>query len=254
MGVLRRLAAAVKVFWSASVAFASFGTAAVTLLVVPALDVLFDMGLGASAGSDDLVRCACAASVAAIVSSMAAGVAATVAASSISGALAFQLSQRWPGPLFWIAAGAAPAATALPCAFVTIGGVALFAGDGFLPYAADVLQLAVPALLVGWLLGIFASGLGMVAPDPYLASTLLTTIYPVLAGVVVPASAYPGWLKALSSATPLAQPLAQLGQGISCTDLIAAIFLAAIYAAFGLALLAAAFRRLRRCGGGGLLR
>jgi len=77
--VLARLRTGVRVSWASSTAFATLGTAVVTLLVLPLFDVLFDVTMGSDLSAPNLERTGYAAALVALAVSVAGGVVAAVA-------------------------------------------------------------------------------------------------------------------------------------------------------------------------------
>ena len=93
-------------------------------------------------------------------------------------------------------------------------------------------------------MGVGAAGVGVNLPDPYLGSTLVGAVLPVLAGVIVPLDACPAWLRALSAAAPVSGTVGALdgsGAGGLARDLLAA----AVWAGVGLAVTRRAVSALR---------
>jgi len=80
-----RFSSGVRVSWASSTAFATLGTAVVTLLVLPLLDVLFDVLMGSDLSAPDLVRTGYAAALVALAVSVASGVVGTVATDRMLG-------------------------------------------------------------------------------------------------------------------------------------------------------------------------
>ena len=68
---------------------------------------------------------------------------------------------------------------------------------------ARLALLVVCAVLVGGLLGISMSGVGLALSDPYQGAAFAGAVVPVLAGVIVPVALFPQWLAPLSAVIPL---------------------------------------------------
>ena len=85
--VLARLRIGVRVSWASSTAFATLGTAVVTLLVLPLFDVLFDVTMGSDLSAPNLERTGYAAALVALAVSVAGGVVAAAPVSGTVGAL-----------------------------------------------------------------------------------------------------------------------------------------------------------------------
>ena len=70
-GVVRRALSTASIGWSSSITFATLGTAITTLVLVPGLNVLFTVLLGADLAANDTVRIGCATALIATLSSVA---------------------------------------------------------------------------------------------------------------------------------------------------------------------------------------
>lgn len=254
----RRALSTASIGWSSSITFATLGTAITTLVLVPGLNVLFTVLLGADLAANDTVRIGCASALIATLSSVAAGIVARVATDRWIGVFEYVCTARPVDAGYWLGAAAVPALLASVTGLSNVGIVWLLsltspsgAGSGLLLGAIALMPVAI---LGGVCLGIFAAGLGLYLSDPYTGSNVLSIVLPVSAGVIVPVSTYPGWLAWLCSWVPgsrLMQALDTSGSIASSTTpnlfalLAADTALAVLYAAIGLGLTVLAARRIR---------
>lgn len=98
------------------------------------------------------------------------------------------------------------------------------------------------------LLGVCCAGFGVSLPDPYLGDTILSAILPLSAGVIVPSTIYPAWLRTLFRMMPMTGTLTVLSdQKVSHPIISVAgdLFAAAAWAAVGLVFVRLAVARLR---------
>ena len=258
-GVMRRALSTASIGWSSSITFATLGTAITTLVLVPGLNVLFTVLLGADLAANDTVRIGCATALIATLSSVAAGIVARVATDRWIGVFEYVCTARPVDAGYWLGAAAVPALLASVTGLSNVGIVWLLsftapstgAVSGLLLGALALMPVAV---LGGVCLGIFAASLGLYLSDPYTGSNFLAVILPVSAGVIVPVSTYPAWLAWVCSWVPgsrLVQALDTSGGTASSTtpDLFALLAadtaLGMIYAAIGLGLTYLAARRIR---------
>ena len=258
-GVMRRALSTASIGWSSSITFATLGTAITTLVLVPGLNVLFTVLLGADLAANDTVRIGCATALIATLSSVAAGIVARVATDRWIGVFEYVCTARPVDAGYWLGAAAVPALLASVTGLSNVGIVWLLsltapstgAVSGLLLGALALMPVAV---LGGVCLGIFAASLGLYLSDPYTGSNFLAVILPVSAGVIVPVSTYPAWLAWLCSWVPgsrLVQALDTSGGTASSTtpDLFALLAadtaLGMLYAAIGLGLTYLAARRIR---------
>ena len=257
-GVARRALSTASIGWSSSITFATLGTAITTLVLVPGLNVLFTVLLGADLAANDTVRIGCASALIATLSSVAAGIVARVATDRWIGVFEYVCTARPVDAGYWLGAAAVPALLASVTGLSNVGIVWLLSLTS--PSGADsrlllgAIALMPVAILGGVCLGIFAAGLGLYLSDPYTGSNVLSIVLPVSAGVIVPVSTYPAWLAWLCSWVPgsrLVQALDTSG-GIAgstapnlFTLLAADTALAVLYAAIGLGLTFLAARRIR---------
>ena len=236
--VLARLRTGVRVSWASSTAFATLGTAVVTLLVLPLFDVLFDVTMGSDLSAPNLERTGYAAA------RVAGGVVAAVAGDRNLGVFQEVHLRRAVDPVYWASVCAVPALLASATTAVVVGAVFALSDRRDAALLGRVAGLAACAVVCGVLMGVGAAGVGVNLPDPYLGSTLVGAVLPVLAGVIVPLDACPAWLRALSAAAPVSGTVGALdgsGAGGLARDLLAA----AVWAGVGLAVTRRAVSALR---------
>ena len=256
--VARRALSTASIGWSSSITFATLGTAITTLVLVPGLNVLFTVLLGADLAANDTVRIGCATALIATLSSVAAGIVARVATARWIGVFEYVCTARPVDAGYWLGAAAVPALLASVTGLSNVGIVWLLSLTS--PSGADsglllgAIALMPAAILGGVCLGIFAAGLGLYLSDPYTGSNVLSIVLPVSAGVIVPVSTYPAWFAWLCSWVPgsrLVQALDTSGGIASSTapNLFALLAtdaaLAVLYAVVGLGLTFLAARRIR---------
>ncbi|MDO4901019.1 ABC transporter [Actinomyces sp.] len=243
---LRRLASGVRVTWASSTAFATLGTATVTLLVLPLLSIAYDVLLGADLSAPDLVRTGYAAALVALASSVCAGVVGTVAADRNLGIFQEVHTRRRLDLAYWLAVAAVPALLALLTGAAAIGAVFVLSPAHDAAMLGRVVALAPIAVVCGLLLGVGAAGIGVDLPDPYLGATVVGTFLPLLAGVIVPLSACPAWLRGLGALAPMSGTVSALDAGADVGALLARDLLVALaWAGAGLAATRHAVHRLR---------
>lgn len=245
----QRFVSNARISWISSTAFATVGTAVVTLVALPVLEVVMVVLLGADLATPDLVRTGYAAALVAIVAAVTSGVVAAVATDRNLGIFEYAHVYRRFDPAYWLAKAVMPGLLSLLTAALVLGtvlvGEVLATGWGpdTAPQLLRTLSLVPLALLLGLLLGIAAAGIGVSLPDPYLGATILGTLLPLAAGVIVPVALYPAWLQPLSYLLPgsgMVDALASSAGGI-WRDLL----LAGLWAGLGLACTLRALAQLR---------
>ena len=164
----RRALSTASIGWSSSITFATLGTAVTTLVLVPGLNVLFTVLLGADLAANDTVRIGCATALIATLSSVAAGIVARVATDRWIGVFEYVCTARPVDAGYWLGAAAVPALLASVTGLSNVGIVWLLSlaapstgeASGLLLGAIALMPVAV---LGGVCLGIFAAGLGLLA-------------------------------------------------------------------------------------------
>ena len=242
--MLTRYRSIIRVSWASSVTFATVGTAVTTLLVLPLLDVLFDVVLGNDVGTPDLVRTGYAAALVALATSVASGVVSAVATDRALGIFQEVHLRRRFDVVYWVAVATVPCILAVSTGSAAIGAVFLLSPDKDAMLLGRVALLAVAALVCGVLLGVAAAGVGVDLPDPYLGATLLATFLPVFTGVIVPLEYYPPVLTALANAVPLSGTIAGIAEPVGWL-VVRDIAVAAIWAGIGVLATRHAVARLR---------
>ncbi|MDO4888882.1 MAG: ABC transporter permease [Actinomycetaceae bacterium] len=243
-----RIGTAIRVSLTSSITFATVGTAATSLLLIPLLSVLFDVLLGSDLASPDLVRIGYAAALVSLMVSVCSGVVAAVARDRMLGVFQeVQLRRRFDAA-YWVSVAAVPVVLALASAVIVFGSVFAFSGgDGAMLGRAA--RLVLPALAVGLCLGIFAAGSGVGLPDPYLGATLVGALLPLTAGVIVPVSQYPAWFAGLVRFIPGTNTVRALSEATGAPGQLAFVgidaALSLVWAGIGLALTRVAVAHLR---------
>lgn len=240
-----RLASRARVGWASSTTFATLGTAVTTLLVLPLLDIGFDVLMGSDLSAPDLVRTGYAAALVALTVSVAGGIVGAVAADRNLGVFQEVHTRRRLDPAYWIAVAIVPAVLAVLTAAAAIGGVFALSPSHDGPMLARVIALAPVALVCGLLLGVAAAGIGVDLPDPYLGSTIIGAVLPLLAGVIVPLDDCPTWLRALSHLVPMSGTLTAIDTNGAGSLIARDLLVAAVWAVIGLAATRHAVVRLR---------
>lgn len=201
--MVTRYRSIIRVSWASSVTFATLGTALTVLLILPLLDILFDVVLGHDVGSPDLVRTGYAAALVALSTSVISGVVSAAATDRALGIFQEVHLRRRCDAVYWVAIATVPCVLAILTGVAAIGAVFLLSPDHDVQLLMRVMMLGGAALVCGVLLGVCGAGIGVDLPDPYLGATLLATLLPVLTGVIVPLEYYPAVLVAVSKAVPL---------------------------------------------------
>lgn len=244
---IRRLASGVRVTWASSTAFATVGTAVVTLLVLPLLNITYDVLLGADLSAPDLVRTGYAAALVALASSVCAGVVGTVAADRNLGVFQEVHTRRRLDLAYWLAVAAVPALLALLTGAAAIGAVFALSAAQDVAMLGRIIALTPVAVVCGLLLGVGAAGIGVDLPDPYLGATIVSTFLPLLTGVIVPLSLCPAWLRVLGTLAPVSGTVSTLDAGADGIGALLArdLLVALAWAGVGLATTRHAVTRLR---------
>ena len=243
-----RFSSGVRVSWASSTAFATLGTAVVTLLVLPLLDVLFDVLMGSDLSAPDLVRTGYAAALVALAVSVASGVVGTVATDRMLGVFQEVHTRRRLDVAYWLSVAVVPALLAASTATVAIGVVFALSPLHDVGALGRVITLAAPTIVCGLLMGIMAAGVGVNLPDPYLGATIIATFLPLLTGVIVPLEQCPTWLQALAHLVPLSGTVTVLDAPAAAVPALLGrdLVVAAVWAGIGLAVTRRAVTRLRQ--------
>lgn len=239
----RRFCSGVRVSWSSSVAFATVGTAIVTLVVLPLLDIAFAVLMGSDLASPDLARTGYAAALVAWSLSIASGIVAAVASDRARGIYLLIHQYRRFDVAYWLSRAAMPTVLSLVTGVTSIGAVALFTHDPSM--LARVFGLIPIVVIVGFALGVGAGGVGVSLPDPYLGASLLGAFVPVFSGVIVPVDVCPSWVRAVAQLVP-GSGLASSVSALNLQGLFHDLACALVYAGIGAAFTQRAVRALRR--------
>lgn len=209
----RRFGTIVRVSWSSSVTFATLGTAVTTLVILPLLDVVFEVLLGGDVGVASLVRTGYAAALVALCSSVVTGIVSAVVADRNFGIFQEVHLRRRLDLVYWAGIATVPTFFALLTGASAIGAVFVLSPESDTALLGRIALLSVVALLCGFLLGIGAAGIGVNLPDPYLGATAVATFLPVLTGVIVPLEYYPPVLRTVAEVAPLSRSVTVITSG-----------------------------------------
>lgn len=166
-----------KVGWSSSVAFATLGTSLTTLIALPLLTIAYDVLLGTDMASPDSARTGYTSALVAVMTSVAGGVVSAVVADRNLGIFQEIHSYRSVDVLYWLSSAVVPATLALVTAVAALASVGALSGQ----WRAGALMALPLAVVCGLLLGVAAGGVGVNLSDPYLGSTILVAVAPILA-------------------------------------------------------------------------
>lgn len=215
----------------ASTTFATVFTALVTFILMPLLGIAFNVLLGDTLNSPDVVRIMYAsATLSAAAGTMAGYTAEAVRARDIEVVRAIQPYRRID-LAFWPGISVTPVILSLFTCIVSFGAATLFAHSGgnshlsntsadtatasaainevaasstsIVPGLWLIALLILTALFIGLCLGIFAAGLGINRDNPYAVSNSLDVVLTITSGVVVPYALYPVWLQKLLLPFPM---------------------------------------------------
>lgn len=235
-----------RVTLRSSSALATRATAVVSLVLVPSLSVLFQFGLGSDVSNPDVERVVIAASLLGVTLAVMGSVVGAAARDRFLGIFEQVFTESRFGGHYWLALASVATLLATPIAAVALVTQLVFSSTGFLTALIAVFGAA----LAGVGLGIFAAGIGIGLPDPYLGSTLANLIAPVLCGVVVPISHYPKWLATLAGFFPMTRTLnhdfdTAISLAEAATSAALEVGVAAAYAVGGIAAVRLAITRIR---------
>ncbi|XCB29717.1 ABC transporter [Arcanobacterium hippocoleae] len=245
-----RFTSNVKISWISSTAFATVGTAVVTLIALPVLNVVFDILLGADLAAPELARTGYSAALVAMIAAVCGGVVSAVAADRNLGIFEQVHLQRRFDFAYWLAKAVMPAVLSCITSFVlfalvTLSAITMGVNDGtqWILLGKTIL-LTPPALLIGIFLGIGAAGLGVNFSDPYMGGNIFAAFLPLAAGVIVPTQYYPNWLLPLTSVLPGSGLLSYFVSS-SVLGIFRDLFFGVCWAVIGVLLARYALSRLR---------
>lgn len=244
-----RLAAVVRISFISSTAFATLGTAVVTLAITPLFGVLYDVLFGRDMLAPDYTRIGYAAALVSLCLSVEAGIVSKAATDRDLGIFEEIHLRRSVDVAYWLGAAVMPLLLSTVTAAVTIGGVFACSPGHDVAILLRVVTLCPPAMVIGTLMGVCCAGVGVSLPDPYLGDTILDAILPLTAGVIVPTTLYPQWLREVFRVVPMTGTLMSLttgGAGTSgATGVVEDLLFAVLWAGVGLLFVHVAVRRLR---------
>ncbi|MCI1219407.1 MAG: ABC transporter permease [Bifidobacterium sp.] len=245
---MQRIASVARISFASSTAFATLGTALTTLVITPLFSVLYDIVFGQDLRAPDYTRIGYAAALVALCLSVEAGITSKAVTDRNLGVFEEIHMRRSVDTAYWVGSSIIPLLLSTLTAAVTIAGVFAFSAGHDPHMVIKVIMLCPATMLMGMLLGVCCAGVGVSLPDPYLADTILDAILPLSAGVIVPTTLYPDWLRALFHLLPMTGTLTVLTDNSTgnigrplCTD----ILLAVVWACVGLVFVRVAVSNLR---------
>lgn len=168
--------------------------------------------MGADLSASNVVSTAYAASVIGMITSIMSGIVAAVAADRNFGIFYEIHTRRVIDFPYWLSISVMPILLSLFTSAVSIISVFVLS-DGILPITLTNLgKIIVAAMLIGFCLGIFASGIGVSLPDPYLGANIVGIFLPVFTGVITPINLTPQWVQEIALLIP-AQSIIQAVHG-----------------------------------------
>ena len=248
MSFASRFGAAFQVSLASSIAYATIGTLLVSILAIPLLEILFSVLLAKDVGSMDVLRTAYASTLVGIGLGVCSGVVSKTATDRNLGVFQVVHEYRRVDLAYWLASMVMPVLLALPAGVASLAVITVMSGRGDLPVVARLALLVVCALLVGGLLGISMSGVGLALSDPYQGAAFAGAVVPVMAGVIVPVALFPQWLAPLSAVVPLSgvvDAVSSLNSGVEWSVLAFDAVRGLAWAVLGLLMVQIARSRLR---------
>ncbi|KAB7790250.1 ABC transporter [Bifidobacterium leontopitheci] len=248
-GFAYRVASMVRISFASSTAFATLGTALTTLVLTPLFSIAYDIMFGQDLLAPDYTRIGYAAALVSLCLSVEAGVVDKAATDRDLGIFEDIHLRRSVDLAYWIGGAVMPLLLSTLTAAVTIGSVFAFSPAHDVGFLLRVVALCPPTMIVGVLMGVCCAGIGVSLPDPYLGDTILDAIMPLTAGVIVPVTLYPGWLRGVFHLVPMTGTLASLANGgntlMDALDAAVDLLAATCWAAVGLLFVHVAVKRLR---------
>lgn len=178
-------------------------TTMTSLLLIPVSEVLLMVFVAQVVGVMDVQRTAYAAALVGFGLTIVSGVVSQVARDRQTGVLLEVLLRDFFHVRYWFAKAAVPTFLGAPVA-CTIGLaiLTLHGGESSVMFISMLTTMPLVAA-VGGLVGVGVAVVGLLWEDPYLLGNVVRGTLPIMAGVVVPVSTYPGWLEAASYGLPL---------------------------------------------------
>ncbi|MBR6459645.1 MAG: ABC transporter permease [Actinomycetaceae bacterium] len=204
---LNRFTSTAKAGFHSSTVFATLGTSVVTLLVLPVLDVVFDILLGADLSAPDLTRIAYSGALIALTVSVCSGLVSRVAQDRSLGIFLEVHTHRRFDFSYWMGAAVVPCALAFFTGIVVIATAFISSTDHDVTLLLHVLGLALVGIVVGVMLGIFASGIALKQSNPYIGANMIASFLPIFVGVLVPVKYYPTWLQHVCHIVPMSHTI-----------------------------------------------
>ena len=250
MAFISRVRSAFTVSLASSIAFSTVGTTIVTIVIVPLLNIAFNVVLGSDLGAPDLHRTTYAATLVGMTLGVCSGIVSKVATDRNLGI--FQEVHRFRNLdlAYWAGTAILPIVLAMPTGIVALGTVQILNNSNEAFLGKHIVLLVIVSLLAGALLGVAMAGFGVVFSDPYQGASVASAIIPLLSGVIVPTSDFPSWLKTVSSLVPMSGTVTSIHNGAvehqpELTPAVADIVVSAIWAIIGLFMVLVALQRMR---------
>lgn len=245
-GFTHRVASMARISFASSTAFATLGTALTTLVLTPLFSIVYDIMFGQDLLAPDYTRIGYSAALVSLCLSVEAGVVDKAVTDRDLGIFEDIHLRRSVDLAYWIGGAIMPLLLSTLTAAVTIGSVFAFSAAHDIRFLLRVVALCPTVMLIGVLMGICCAGIGVSLPDPYLGDTILDAIMPLTAGVIVPITLYPAWLRGIFHLIPMTGTLASIAaSGNALTDVTMDVLAAVIWAIIGLLFVHVAVKRLR---------
>lgn len=247
---LARLKLACKISYLSSVYFANIRTALVSLIVLPFIEIVYNLALGVGLSSDVLFYSLFASIVMSAYLSQLSGVVASVAADRIRQCFVTIELLGKLDVVYWIAKGIVSCCISLVTSLIfLLAAYLLCAMSGvpelhFVPYMLRALFALGIALISASFVGIALSAFSIYMSDPYMGSTLASAILPISSGVIVPISYLGNAAQVLCSVLP-ATHVIQFIQTGDAWQLVLELIVAGVWLCLGLVSISVSLFRLR---------
>lgn len=244
---VNRLFGVIRISFVSSTAFATFFAAATTLVVTPLFGVLYDILFGQDIAATDYARIGYGAALVCLCVSIQSGMVAKTVTDRTLGVFIEIHTRRTIDFAYWIGIAIVPLVLSTITAAVTIGGVFFLTPGHNIEMLATVLKLCPATMIIGVLLGMCCSGFGISLPDPYLGDTIVSALLPLSAGVIVPVSLYPEWLRTFFLMFPMTRTVMSFTQpnGIQLIAVLSDLLVSALWAMAGIMFVSFSVKRLR---------
>lgn len=250
MGWMHRFFDVVRLTRVSSVALATVGTSVTALVILPVMDIVFNVLLGSDLRAPDFTSTGYASALAGLALSVASGVVGKIVTDRNLGVFQEINMRRRLDLAYWLGSTVMPAALSTLTAVISIGGVFFISPEHDVGQLAKIVVIAVEAVCVGILIGLACAGIGVALPDPYLGLTIASSVLPLTSGVIVPTQLYPAWLRELCQVMPLTGMLqtmdAWVFHGVVSMGIARDLLVTAAWAGVGIVFTRVAIHRLRQ--------